>query len=224
MPGEHLEWEVALIGDAVAYLPYFVVTFRELGQAGFGRWHEGRRARAEVESVLAVNPFTGVSDQVYDGVKNLMSGADHLVITGEMVENLAARLREDSVTLDFVSITRLKFKDDFVTTPDFHVLVRNLLRRLSTLSGFYQGHQVNVDFRGLIDKAETVSGENVSITWKDWQRYSGRSENTMDFGGFMGRMRYTGDLSPFLPLLLYGSLVSVGKGTTFGLGQYLLQS
>lgn len=222
-PGDHLEWEVALVGDAVKYLPYFVVTFKELGQTGFGLWHNGKRSRAVLEAVIAIDPFTGGTGLVYDGATRVMKGEEYPVISGEGLEARASRMRHDSVTVDFVSITRLKYRDDFVMIPEFHVLVRNLLRRLSTLSWFYQGREVDTDFRTLINKAEAVSSENLSIAWSDWKRYSGRSKNTMDFGGFTGRIRYRGNLSDYLPLLLFGSLVNVGKGTTFGLGQYLVE-
>ena len=36
-PGDRLEFGLVLIGRAIAYLPYFILAFRELGQAGLGR-------------------------------------------------------------------------------------------------------------------------------------------------------------------------------------------
>ena len=42
----------------------------------------------------------------------------------------------------------------------------------------------------------------------------------MKLGGFVGQVTYAGDLEPFLPLLRLGTLVHIGKGTTFGLGKY----
>ena len=56
--------------------------------------------------------------------------------------------------------------------------------------------------------------------WQDWSRYSGRQRQRVEMGGLVGRVTYEGDLSDYLPLLVLGELVHVGKGTVFGNGQY----
>lgn len=223
MPGEHFEWDMVLVGSAIKYLPYFIVTIKMLGENGFGLWHEGKRAKVGVESVVALEPFSMHSHTVYNGRTDLADGSEQHIVTGDSIEAHAARLSGDSSVLEFRSITRLKYKGAFVSVPVFHVLVRNLLRRLSTLSYFYQAEVINVPFVDLIEAATTVRHENISVRWQEWRRYSGRSRETMDFDGFVGRIGYFGDLKPFLPLLLYGSIVSVGKGATFGLGHYVVE-
>lgn len=52
-PGNPLTFELILIGSAIDYLPYFLVTFRELEQQGLGLG----RGRYELKQVLQVNPF-----------------------------------------------------------------------------------------------------------------------------------------------------------------------
>ena len=45
----------------------------------------------------------------------------------------------------------------------------------------------------------------------------------MLLGGFVGRATFTfdgADLEQFLPLILLGKYIHVGKGTSFGLGKY----
>lgn len=220
MPGDHLEWEVVLAGNVISFLPYFVVTFKVLGEDGFGLWRKGRRSKAKLDEVLSVNPFTHESIVVYDGTENMFAGEGHHIVTGGAIDEELGKARGDSITLNFVSMTRLKYKDAFVKVPEFHVLVRNLLRRVSTITYFYQGIEMETDFRDQIERAEQVSHDNLSIQWKEWIRYSGRSKRTMDFSGFVGKIRYRGDLRQFLPLLLYGSFLNVGKNAAFGLGQY----
>lgn len=42
----------------------------------------------------------------------------------------------------------------------------------------------------------------------------------MKMGGFIGSITFEGGLESFLPFLLVGEYIHVGKGTSFGLGKY----
>lgn len=42
----------------------------------------------------------------------------------------------------------------------------------------------------------------------------------MKMGGFIGSITFEGDFKEFIPFLLLGEYVHVGKGTSFGLGKY----
>ncbi len=60
------------------------------------------------------------------------------------------------------------------------------------------------------------------IRWADQKRYSNRQKKHMLMGGIVGQATYRGDLDEFLPLLVLGSWINIGKGTSFGLGSYTL--
>ncbi|HHY34926.1 MAG TPA: CRISPR system precrRNA processing endoribonuclease RAMP protein Cas6 [Firmicutes bacterium] len=220
--GELLIWEMVLIGNAIGALPYFIVAFKEIGEIGFGLWHDGRRSKAHLEAVHSVNPFDQSAFRIYSGNTNTVDLSRHIEITGEDIMAEAKKLPRDFIMVEFKTPTRMRYQSRYVQVPEFHVLIRNLLRRLSTLSYFYQGKEVNVDFQGLISRASKVRINASDLTWKPWLRYSGRSKMRMDFGGFMGKVWYEGPLEEFLPLLVYGTLSNVGKTATFGLGQYTL--
>ncbi|TMA55202.1 MAG: CRISPR system precrRNA processing endoribonuclease RAMP protein Cas6, partial [Deltaproteobacteria bacterium] len=72
--------------------------------------------------------------------------------------------------------------------------------------------------------AEQIETATSDLRWYDWERYSARQDVRMKLGGFVGRVTYRGDLQPFLPLLRLGEVVHVGKGTSFGLGKYVLEA
>jgi hypothetical protein len=148
----------------------------------------------------------------------------------------------DTLTLHFLTPTRLKHADHFVEgPPPFHVVVRALMRRVSSLSYFYGGQRWEVDYRGWIGRAEQVQIADAEVRWQDWERYSTRQGREMNLGGIVGRVTYAGGrrqeaegrgreagirgqesegLGAFLPLLRLGELVHVGKGAVFGNGRY----
>ena len=103
------------------------------------------------------------------------------------------------------------------------MLMRVLLRRLSNLAYFHCGSELQLDFRGLIAAAEQVQIASSHLWWYDWERYSTRQDTRMKLGGVLGQVTYTGDVQPFLPLLQLGTYVHVGKGTSFGLGKYVIE-
>ncbi|CAG0941751.1 hypothetical protein BROC_01581 [Candidatus Brocadiaceae bacterium] len=126
----------------------------------------------------------------------------------------------NKVTISLLTPLRLRF-DVYITDKiEFHVLIRNLLRRISSLSYFHCNEKLEIDFKGLIEKASKVKQIASDIHWFDWKRYSTRQDAWMSLGGVTGTVSYEGDLTEFMSLLKLGEYVHVGKGTSFGLGKY----
>ena len=126
------------------------------------------------------------------------------------------------VGVRFVSPTDLHRQGKSAGAPDFHILVRNLLRRVSLLSLGHCGCRMELDFNEWIHRAEEV--ETVSVRSKriEWERVSNRQDRRVPMGGFCGEIVYRGNIAPFLGLLLLGSLVHVGDNCAFGMGRYLV--
>ena len=114
----------------------------------------------------------------------------------------------------------MRFDGHITDKIEFHVLTRNLLRRISSLSYFHCNEKFQVDFKSLIEKASAVKQIKSDTHWFDWKRYSTRQEEWMSLGGVTGAVSYEGDLTEFMPLLKLGEYVHLGKGTSFGLGKY----
>lgn len=127
------------------------------------------------------------------------------------------------VSLEYRTMTRIKFEQNFARRLEFHILIRSLLRRLSSLAYFHHGWELDLDFTGLIEHAAAVRLIKDSTRWVDWERYSSRQDSKMNLGGVMGRAVYKGDLDKFIPILRLGELVHVGKGAVFGMGKYRME-
>ena len=125
------------------------------------------------------------------------------------------------VTVQYVSPTRLQSEGRVQGEPDFAVLYRALLRRVSALCTVHTEQMWETDFAGLAVAAQGVQTVAASMKREERQRRSDR-QGEMEFWGAEGIMVYQGDLAPFWPLLQLGQVIHVGKNCTFGLGQYRL--
>ena len=206
LPGDELECSLILIGKAIDYLPYFVYTFEEMGRKGLGKG----RGRCEL------NRITRDGETIYTSSEKRLTDLPQASTTSldSQVSN------PEIIRIRFITPTRLKFNNDFILDLEFHHLIRNLLRRASSLSYFHCGRRLDIDFKGMIERAEKVETRERALQWYDWERYSNRQNTRMKLGGFTGMVEFKGDIGEFIPILRLGESIHVGKGTSFGLGKY----
>jgi hypothetical protein len=126
------------------------------------------------------------------------------------------------LSLSFLTATRLIFDRHLASVPEFHILIRNLLRRLSNLAYFHCDSDLDLDFRGLVDAAQEVKLIENRTRWHDGERYSARQGAKLKMGGVVGEAVYEGEIQPFAPLLALGEVLHVGKGPGLGLGRYIM--
>jgi CRISPR-associated endoribonuclease Cas6 len=213
--GDTLCFELTLIGKSVDFLPYFIFTFDELGKMGIGR-RNGKYKLEEVKSKRDLN----VEEVFYSSTDKVLRQSVKPIGLKEIFHSSSIHSLVDPLTLHFITPTRLKFDGRLSSTLEFHILIRNLLRRVSLISYFHCGEELNLDYKGLIDSSKEIKTEKENLSWFDWERYSNRQETRMKMGGFIGSITFEGDFDKFLPLLLLGENIHVGKGTSFGLGKY----
>ena len=248
--GDRLEFGITLIGRGIDYLPYFIVSFEELGRTGLGH----ARGKFRVAEVFGETQNGGPErwSQIYAGDQKrlrddfrIRSGAEITGLSQWKIEDSRSKSKESEsageiagddlssaspilnsqfqISIHFLTPTRLKFENALTSDLEFHILIRNLLRRLSALSYFHCGRRLDLDFRGLVHRAQQVETFSRGLQWMDWQRYSARQQTTLLMGGLVGTATFRGLLTEFLPLLHLGELIHVGKGTVFGLGLYDLK-
>jgi len=226
--GDEINFGLTLIGRAIDYLPYFIYTFDELGRIGIGKG----RAKYELENVM----FD--SKKIYDSDSKTLKSFNPLSLSLTVNKSPLERslsnypplekggeggLDKSSgiLILSFLTPTRILYDGHLTLDLEFHILIRNLLRRLSLLYYFHCGGDPSEwDFKGIIEMAKEVKVKKRDLRWFDWERYSGRQETRIKMGGFVGEISFEGNIESFMPLIKAGEILHVGKGTAFGLGKY----
>ncbi len=210
-PGETLSFGFTLMGKALAYLPYFIYAFDELGRIGIGKG----RGKFFLKNVLCNRKI------VYNSEEKAISPCEPSLISIGFNEGVVDMPPE--LEISFLTPTRITYDKHLILDLEFHILVRSLLRRLSLLHYFHcNGTQPEWDFRALIDKATEITVKNRDLRWFDWERYSARQDTRMKLGGFTGKILFEGNIGPFMSLIKAGAVLHVGKGTSFGLGGYVI--
>lgn len=217
-PDETLSFQVILIGEACRYLSYFVLAFHELGRRGLG----GRQSRFQLVQVEAIQPLTGQRATVYDYTVSTDIRNEPLPVGWDEIVARTVGLPTRQLTLNFMTPTRLLEQKRPAVTPRFYLLIGYLLGRASSLSTFFCGTPLEVDFKAFKERAGRVEIVQNDSVWQDWDRHSRRQGQAVKMGGLVGRVTYAGPLAEFLPLLTLGELIHVGKGVVFGNGMYRL--
>jgi len=224
--GDEINFNLILIGRAIDYLPYFIYTFDELGKIGIGKGRAKYELKTVTNDKLEVNSNESIVNNTDNGktiysseTKTLKSFEASSIDMG--IPTLEKGGKGGFIELNFLTPTRILYDSHLTIDLEFHILIRNLLRRLSLLYYFHcNGDSSEWDFKGMIEKAKEVKVKEKNLRWYDWERYSGRQETRIKMGGFVGEITFEGDIEPFISLIRAGEVLHVGKGTGFGLGKY----
>ncbi len=216
--GDDLDFVILLFGTANDYLPYFIYAFDQMGRMGIGKRQAGGRALFYLESVC-VNDIAVYSKA--DGKIRKQPPLPEITVLPQ-----TSIPGDEAVTIKITLVTplRLKYQNNLHAELPFHILTRAMLRRVSSLLAHHDGREPELDYRGLVKRAEMIKVKQAAMTWFDWRRYSNRQEQAMLMGGMIGSVTYCGQLEEYLPLLRFCEQAHLGKQTTFGLGKIRVQA
>lgn len=222
-PGDELSFKLILVGKAIDYLPYFIYSFHELGEMGIGKGR-GKYELKSVEGLDASDTEAGAFKHIYNAETKVLKSFNSINVNvdTDMSEHESHESNDmKQLTISFETPTRISYNQQLAVDLEFHVFIRQLMRRLSLLSYFHCGlDKPDSDFKKIIEKAREIKVQKEDLKWFDWERYSTRQNTWMKLGGFVGEITFKGDIEPFMPMIRAGQTLHVGKGTAFGLGKY----
>lgn len=132
--------------------------------------------------------------------------------------DLAASELANEVRVEFLSPTELKSAGEVVDRLEFGVLFARVRDRVATLRAMYGEGPLDIDFRGLGERAAKVELCAQRIEKVEVERRSGSTGQRHSLGGFIGEAEYRGDLGEFVPYLRAGEWTGVGRQTVWGKG------
>jgi hypothetical protein len=144
-----------------------------------------------------------------------LRSVDRQMVTIDLTPRTAPVAR---IRVEFQTPTDLKSAGD-LPAADFSVLLARARDRISTLRSLYGPGPLEIDFRGMTERARSVTTVHSELTRIAIQRRSSRTGQRHGIGGFIGIAEYEGDLAEFLPYLEAAHWTGVGRHCTWGNGQ-----
>jgi hypothetical protein len=226
-PGQRFEFGLVLIGRALDFLPYFVLSFRALAADGLGL----NRAKCNLERIEQIKEFPNGGDFQHCQTEVVYTAKDQLFRAVEVLsadEWIKSRLHNvfdpkgdgavHHLTIRFLTPTFLRVDGDVIHRPDYHHVFKRLRDRINALNTFYSDGPLGADFSELGKRAEKVRTISCDAEWIERSRTSSKTRQRHELSGFVGEATYEGNLAEFLPWLTMGELVHVGKHTAWGNG------
>ncbi len=210
--GSSFDFNLILFGNENENLGYFIYSLVQMGRIGIGKRINSERGRYVLQRVVhGESEIYSRETQVLNLPEDLQDiSPDNLVAANKPCHRLRVNI---------LTPLRVKFKNRLSGELPFHVLVRAMLRRASSLFSNYDLRNPDLDYRGMVTRAGKVKISESDLRWYDWRRYSNRQHQSMRMGGMVGSIVYEGNLTEFIPLVEFSKNVHVGKQTTFGLGK-----
>lgn len=209
-PGRPFSFDVHLFDLKDQAVVYFVLAFAQVAKEGIGP----RRGRAKLDRVDQLDAAGKPAAIVYRNdsfAPTELLAPIHLDLTphAEAVAKVAVR---------FVTPTELKHGQLLATRPEFGVLFGRIRDRLSTLRALYGEGPLEIDFKGMGERAAQVRMTKCTLGFSDAERKSARSGDRHPLGGFVGEAEYEGELAEFLPYLRAARWIGIGRQTVWGKG------
>ncbi len=207
--GMCFECAFTIVGSAINHLDFYLAALRLM--------FESKNPRRRFSGTLL-----SVESCDYQGGRSLIWARKSLVPFDRLHLLSALELPQirpfgpERLSLTFLTPLRLVHDGRPLQQISFSLLFRTLLRRISSLAYYYGGEELELDYKWLSERSVLIECQvdNCQYGAPVW----GASNQRLC--GLTGNAVFTGDLSAFHLPLFIGEYVHLGKGASFGLGQY----
>ncbi|RRD89600.1 CRISPR system precrRNA processing endoribonuclease RAMP protein Cas6 [Conchiformibius steedae] len=207
--GRHYSFQMVLFGTARLLLPMITAAWVRAFDKGVGK----NRATGKLAG-LAVETAQGWQDLPVTGLIPLHP--NQLYLPQQYPQNVVMHLNAP------LRIQRQR-KPLYPAELNTDALLRQVFRRVSTVSRLYWQQPLTIDFQELMQQAQSIRS-TPELHWYACERYSNRQHKRIPLGGVLGQWRLE-NLPPWWAELLYiGQWLHIGKETVFGLGAYRLEA
>jgi hypothetical protein len=211
--GGQFALEVLFIGTGIPLIHEFLRSLIHIGKLGL----VAGEGRFEVVELLNVGPAQSEGlvwrqDEPLESLACSVQPLSWLLCQGQV---------HKQVRLIFTTPTRLMVNGKPLRKPALRKIFPFMLRRTTSMLHTHCQLEVLDDpatLLELIDKLEAVA---TGMSWSDWRLLPGRQGFSV--GGFVGEMSVNGDaLQDLYWVFAVASLLGIGKGATYGAGQFEL--
>lgn len=201
---------LVLVGKALNHTAVFISAFRSL----LARGHKaGLFAEAAVSMVETLdfhsNPIAIARGEAAPDMGSL--------VTLDAQGVVDSRCRStDSVGVSFITPLKLAKTGRIMCSFDAGQFVRSLMRRVSALTYYYCDYEMRDNFREYAHAANRIE------LLEDNFFYNDSVSRSQALSGVMGDGVLNGDFNDLMPFLALGEYLHLGKGASYGMGQYRL--
>jgi hypothetical protein len=201
---------LVLVGKALNHTTVFISAFHSLLAKGHKAGQFAEAAVSLVESLdFHGNPATIASGKVAPDMGSL--------VTLDAQGVVDSRCRPaDAVGVAFITPLKLAKTGRIMCSFDAGQFVRSLMRRVSALAYYYCGYEMRDNFREYAHAANRIE------LLEDNFFYADAGLRSAALSGVMGDGVLNGDFNDLMPFLALGEYLHLGKGASYGMGQYRL--
>lgn len=214
--GEAFSIDVHIFDLHEPIVAYFILAFHQLAGSGIG----AERGRIRLTNVCALDATRQPGARIYDadaaGKSSFVNRAfgDPLSLPLDPLENAESQ----TLTLRFITPTELKSDGKILREAPFGIVFARARDRIATLGALYGAGPIEIDFRGMAERAARVAVAGSTLRWESHRRKSSRTHQVHPLGGFIGEVCYQGNMAEFIPFLKAASWAGIGRQTVWGKG------
>lgn len=210
--GETFHVRITLVGASTEHLLSLLLAIDTAFVAGVGRRHGGDRGSAEIREIRDLH--TGA---IWDWSE--LKVVYEPPIRPMALNEYASSNPASSVSLTFNTPLRIVTNGRINFRPGTRDLIAGLLRRIANLQYFFGGSEWDADFTRILEEADRLTPSS-QIERVPARRYSSRQKAELSLSGISGMMTFPDCPPEIVALFQMGEPLGLGKGSTFGLGDY----